>query len=122
MKRFHQVLQGLHDWLEAVVSRLSFTDVVHSDETSSTCFRAITSSIGAACGALSDEAGSTGDSSRSEVMSSDEDVGGKSEDLSNCEWSGRKQSGSGSNVKSSAGSAVLETGSATGVRVARGHC
>jgi len=75
MKRFHQVLQGLHDWLEAVVSRLSFTDVVHSDETSSTCFRAITSSIGAACGALSDEAGSTGDSSRSEVMSSDEDVG-----------------------------------------------
>jgi len=90
MKRFHQVLQGLHDWLEAVVNRLGFRISsilmgVGSEETSSTCFCAVTSSIGEVCGISSDEAGSPSDSNRSDVMSGDDDVRGESKDLSGCE-------------------------------------
>jgi len=94
---------------------------VGSDETSSTCVHAVTSSVGETCGASSDETRSTGDSIWSDAASGN-DEGGISEDLSDCEWSGRKWSGAGSDVSSSAGSVALETGSAAGVWVAHGHC
>jgi len=55
-------------------------------------------------------------------MSAGELRGDRSEDLSICEWSGRKRSGAGSTVGPSAGNASHVTGAAAGVGVARRHC
>jgi len=66
--------------------------------------------------------GSFGASRRSDAMSGDWLVVDRSEDLSACEWSGRKRSGLGSAVGLSTGSASLEIGSAVHVGVAHGHC
>jgi len=77
--------------------------------------------VGEACATSSGETGCTGDSSRSDAVSGG-NVVDRSTGLSGCKWSGRKRSGSGSAVEPSAGSVTLEIGTATGVRVARGHC
>jgi len=79
----------------------------------------VTSFVGEACTTSSGETGDTGDSSRSDALSGD-NMADRSEDFSDCEWSGRKRSSSGSAVELSYGSATLETGVATGVRVVRG--